>query len=191
MPAKTVVIEDLWKFQGERHEVLTTGEYTQLTGRAGRRGIDEIGHAVVLYQKQVRFEQVASLATTRTYELRSSFRPSYNMAVNLVRNYSPEETHHLLNSSFAQFLADRSVVALERELERDRAYLDGYREQMACDRGDFLEYWALRERAEAIREEARKGHERAIAEEVREGLAALKPGDVIFVPVRAAAGSRS
>jgi ATP-dependent RNA helicase HelY len=182
MPAKAVVIEDLWKFQGERHEVLTPGEYTQLTGRAGRRGIDEIGHAVVLYQKQVRFEQVASLATTRTYELRSSFRPSYNMAVNLVRNYSPGEAHHLLNSSFAQFLADRSVVALERELERDRAYLDGYREQMACDRGDFLEYWGLRERADAIREEARKGHERAIAEEVRDALASMKPGDVIFVP---------
>ena len=129
MPARTVVIEDLWKFSGERHELLTPGEYTQLTGRAGRRGIDEIGHAVVLYQKQVELERVAALATTRTYELRSSFRPSYNMAVNLVRNYSPEEARHLLNSSFAQFLADRGVVALERQLERDKAYLTGYREQ--------------------------------------------------------------
>jgi ATP-dependent RNA helicase HelY len=182
MPAKTVVIEDLWKFQGERHEVLTPGEYTQLTGRAGRRGIDEIGHAVVLYQRQVRFEQVASLATTRTYELRSSFRPSYNMAVNLVRNYSPEEAHHLLNSSFAQFLADRSVVALERELERDRSYLDGYREHMVCDRGDFREYWSFRHRATEIRERARKGRERAVADAIRDGLASLRPGDVIFVP---------
>ncbi|MDP9241556.1 MAG: DEAD/DEAH box helicase [Actinomycetota bacterium] len=182
MPAKTVVIEDLWKFQGERHEVLTPGEYTQLTGRAGRRGIDEIGHAVVLYQRQVRFQQVASLATTRTYELSSSFRPSYNMTVNLVRNYSREETHHLLNSSFAQFLADRSVVALERELEHDRAYLNGYREQMACDRGDFQEYWALRERARRIREDAEKGEQHALVEGIREALAALKPGDVIFIP---------
>ena len=114
MPAKTVVIEDLWKFQGERHELLTPGEYTQLTGRAGRRGIDEVGHAVVVYQRQVPFERVATLASTRTYNLTSSFRPSYNMAVNLVRNYTPEQAHHLLNSSFAQFLADRGVVALER-----------------------------------------------------------------------------
>src|SRR5205085_10351490 len=183
MPAKTVVIEDLWKFQGERHELLTPGEYTQLTGRAGRRGIDELGHAVVVYQKnRIEFERIASLATTRTYELTSSFRPSYNMAVNLVRNYSQDETHHLLNSSFAQFLADRSVVALERELERDRAYLDGYRDQMACDRGDFLAYWSLRERAREIRENARKGHERALGEAIRDGLAGLKPGDVIFVP---------
>jgi ATP-dependent RNA helicase HelY len=182
MPAKSVVIEDLWKFQGERHELLTPGEYTQLTGRAGRRGIDQLGHAIVVFQRQVPFERVASLASTRTYELSSSFRPSYNMAVNLVRNYTRDQTHHLLNSSFAQFLADRGVVALERQLERDTASLTGYREQMRCDRGNFAEYWALRERADAIREEARKGRERVRAEAVKTALASLRPGDVIFVP---------
>ena len=182
MPARSVVIEDLWKFQGERHELLTPGEYTQLTGRAGRRGIDELGHAVVVVQRNVAFERVASLASTRTYELTSSFRPSYNMAVNLVRNYTRDEAHHLLNSSFAQFLADRGVVTLERELERDRAQLAGFREQMHCHLGDFAEYWALREKAAAVRDEFRKGRERARTESIREGLAALRPGDVIFVP---------
>jgi ATP-dependent RNA helicase HelY len=182
MPAKTVVIEDLWKFSGERHELLTPGEYTQLTGRAGRRGIDEIGHAVVVFQRQVPFERVASLASTRTYELSSSFRPSYNMAVNLVRNYTRDQAHHLLNSSFAQFLADRGVVALEREIERDTAHLAGYREQMHCHLGDFAEYWRLREKAEQIREEARKGRERVRTDAVRHALAALRPGDVLFVP---------
>ena len=182
MPARTVVIEDMWKFSGERHELLTPGEYTQLTGRAGRRGIDEIGHAVVLYQKQVDFERVASLATTRTYELRSSFRPAYNMAVNLVRNYAPEEARHLLNSSFAQFLADRGVVALERQLERDRAALAGYREQMHCHLGDFEEYWDLRERARHVRERARRGNDRTRTEAIKGALAVLRPGHVIFVP---------
>jgi ATP-dependent RNA helicase HelY len=182
MPAKTVVIEDLWKFSGERHELLTPGEYTQLTGRAGRRGIDEIGYAVVLFQKHVPFERVAGLASTRTYELRSSFRPSYNMAVNLVSNYTREQAHHLLNSSFGQFLADRGVVSLERQLERDRAYAVGYRESMACDRGDFGEYWGLRERARKIREDARRGRERGQQTEARESLAALRAGDVIFLP---------
>ena len=181
MPAKTVVIEDLWKFSGERHELLTPGEYTQLTGRAGRRGIDEIGYAVVLYQRQVPFERVAGLASTRTYELRSSFRPSYNMTVNLIRNYTREEARHLLNSSFAQFLADRGVVTLERQLERDRAFLDGYRKSMACHLGDFAEYWALRERARRIREEARRITVREREEAAREGLAQLRPGDVIFL----------
>jgi ATP-dependent RNA helicase HelY len=182
MPARSVVIEDLWKFQGERHELLTPGEYTQLTGRAGRRGIDELGHAVVVLQRNVPFERVASLASTRTYELTSSFRPSYNMAVNLVRNYTRDEAHHLLNSSFAQFLADRGVVTLEHELERDRSRLTGFREQMRCHLGDFAEYWALRERAASIREEFRKGRERARGDSVRDGLAGLRPGDVIFVP---------
>jgi ATP-dependent RNA helicase HelY len=182
MPAKTVVIEDLWKFQGERHELLTPGEYTQLTGRAGRRGIDDIGHAVVLYQKQVDFQRVASLATTRTYELRSSFRPSYNMAVNLVRNYTREEAHHLLNSSFAQFQADRGVVAQERELERRKAFIDGYHEQMQCDLGDFSEYWSMRERADRIRRQARRGAEHARFDAIRDAVARLRPGDVIFVP---------
>jgi len=182
MPAKTVVIEDLWKFSGERHELLTPGEYTQLTGRAGRRGIDEIGFAVVLYQKQVPFERVAGLASTRTYELRSSFRPSYNMAVNLVRNYTREEARHLLNSSFGQFLTDRAVVMLERQVERDRAFLDGYRRSMDCDRGDFVEYWRLQERVDHLRRDTRRDRVRGASAETREALAALRPGDVIFVP---------
>jgi ATP-dependent RNA helicase HelY len=182
MPARTVVIEDLMKFQGERHEMLTPGEYTQLTGRAGRRGIDPLGHAVVVYQKQVPFERVAGLATRRTYELRSSFRPSYNMAVNLVRNYTREEAHHLLNSSFAQFQTDRGVVALEREMERRKAYIEGYREQMRCHLGDFFEYWDLRERAERIRRQARRASEQARGEAIRERVGSLKVGDVVFVP---------
>jgi ATP-dependent RNA helicase HelY len=182
MPAKTVVVEDLWKFSGERHELLTPGEYTQLTGRAGRRGIDEIGEAVVLYQRQVPFERVAGLASTRTYELRSSFRPSYNMAVNLVQNYSREEAHHLLNSSFAQFLADRGVVTLERQMERDRAFLDGYLESMRCDRGDFVQYWSLRERAKRIREDATRDGAKARADRSKDAVAALRPGDVVQLP---------
>ncbi len=182
MPARTVVIEDLWKFQGERHELLTPGEYTQLTGRAGRRGIDDHGHAVVLLQPNVDFERVAALASTRTYELTSSFRPSYNMAVNLVRNYTRDQAHHLLNSSFAQFLADRSVVTLERGIERDRTAQVAYVAQSTCDRGDFGEYWSLRERARQIRETARRTREGARSDEVKEALAKLRAGDVLFAP---------
>jgi len=182
MPAKTVVIEDLWKFQGERHELLTPGEYTQLTGRAGRRGIDSLGHAVVVYQRQVPFERLAGLAATRTYDLSSSFRPSYNMAVNLVRNYTREQAHELLNSSFAQFLADRGVVALERQLLEDRAAIEGYRRNTVCDVGDFDEYWALVKGAERLREEDQKGRDRSRADAVREAVASLRPGDVVYVP---------
>ena len=182
MPAKSVVIEDLWKFQGERHELVTPGEYTQLTGRAGRRGIDALGHAVVVYQRQVPFERVAGLAATRTYDLASSFRPSYNMAVNLVRNYTPEQAHHLLNSSFAQFLADRGVVALERSRQQDLAALEGYRKNLECHLGDFEEYWGLLERARRLRDEDRRARVQGRRDDVRERVSGLKPGDVVWVP---------
>ena len=182
MPAKTVVIEDLWKFQGERHELLTPGEYTQLTGRAGRRGIDEVGHAVVLYQRRVDFERVATLAQRRTYDLVSSFRPSYNMAVNLARNYTEEQAHRLLNSSFGQFLADRKVVGLERERRRDAEAIEGYRANMLCHLGDFDEYWLLVTKARLLREQDRRGHEKARVEAVRAAVGKLRPGEVISVP---------
>src|SRR3954466_15630713 len=100
------------------------------------------------------------------------------MAVNLIRNYSREETHHLLNSSFAQFLADRGVVVQERELEHKMAFVAGYREKMVCDLGDFSEYWALIEKAARIRDEARRGQREARVGAVKEALGGLKPGDV-------------
>jgi ATP-dependent RNA helicase HelY len=182
MPAKSVVIEDLWKFQGERHELVTPGEYTQLTGRAGRRGIDALGHAVVVYQRQVPFERVAGLAATRTYDLASSFRPSYNMAVNLVRNYTPEQAHELLNSSFAQFLADRGVVALERSRQQDVEALEAYRTHLVCHLGDFEEYWGYLEEVKRLRDQERRGRDRDRRTEVRDAVARLRPGEVVWVP---------
>jgi ATP-dependent RNA helicase HelY len=118
MPARSVVIERLTKFSGEARAFLTPGEYTQLTGRAGRRGIDDVGYAVVLWSRFVPFNQVASLASSRTYALRSAFRPTYNMAANLVRRYQASDAHHLLNLSFAQFQADGAVVRMEARIER-------------------------------------------------------------------------
>src|SRR5205085_9124550 len=113
MPARAVVIEKLSQLTGERHQLLTAGEYAQLTGRAGRRGIDEVGYAIVLWSPFVTFEQVANLVSTRTFAISSRFRPTYNMAANLVRRYEPGEAHHLLNLSFAQYQADRDIVRIE------------------------------------------------------------------------------
>ena len=118
MPAKTVVIEKLTKFTGDHHAFLTPGEYTQLTGRAGRRGMDDLGYAVVLWSPFVPFDQVAALASSRTFHLNSAFRPTYNMAANLVRSYTSEHAHHLLNLSFAQYQADGDVVRIEARLDR-------------------------------------------------------------------------
>jgi ATP-dependent RNA helicase HelY len=173
MPAKTVVIERLTKFNGERHELLTPMDYTQLTGRAGRRGIDSLGYAVVLYNPWLPLERVASLATVKAYPLTSSFRPSYNMAVNLVRNYDPETAAHLLNSSFAQFVADRDVVKLERLVEDREREVAAMRDKAECELGDALEYARLRADALAA-SRARRG-----GELVQKAFARLTPGDVI------------
>src|SRR5215208_3073001 len=118
MPARSVVLERLVKWHGEQHADITPGEYTQLTGRAGRRGIDVEGHAVVVWSPGMDPAQVAGLASTRTYPLRSSFRPGYNMAVNLVSSFGRARARKLLASSFAQFQADRSVVGLARSAAR-------------------------------------------------------------------------
>ncbi|HEX2058174.1 MAG TPA: DEAD/DEAH box helicase [Actinomycetota bacterium] len=179
MPARTVVIESLMKFTGEKHELITPGQYTQLSGRAGRRGIDEIGHSVVLLQRFTPFDTITRLASTRTYPLQSSFQPSYNMAVNLVRNYDRHEAEHLVNSSFAQFQTDRDVVRLERKRERSEAYLASYRERMQCERGDFEEYMDLRNRLARME---RRGGRGRVHEQVLEAIGDLKPGDVIDLP---------
>ncbi|MBW3590652.1 MAG: DEAD/DEAH box helicase, partial [Actinobacteria bacterium] len=140
MPARTVVIESLNKFTGERHEVLTPGQYTQLTGRAGRRGIDTFGYAVVPQQPDIPFRQIAGLASARSFPLISSFMPSYNMATNLVRNYRREEAEHLLNSSFAQYRADKSVVVVEQTIERNDEQIAHHLKNMQCEHGDFEQY---------------------------------------------------
>lgn len=144
MPARTVVLERLEKYNGVSRVPITPGEYTQLTGRAGRRGIDAEGHAVVLWREGLQPEQVARLASRRTYPLNSSFRPTYNMAVNLLDRFGLDETRELLESSFAQFQADRSVVDLARSVQQQREALTGYGQALHCDRGDFLEYARLR-----------------------------------------------
>jgi ATP-dependent RNA helicase HelY len=182
MPARSVVLERLVKFNGETHADVTPGEYTQLTGRAGRRGIDVEGHAVVLWAPGVDPEQVAGLASTRTYPLRSSFRPSYNMAVNLAAQLTPAQARALLERSFVQFQADRAVVGLARQVDRNTEALAGYAESMRCHLGDFAEYAQLRaqlkERESAL---AREGaaQRRAAAEQ---SLERLRVGDVIRVP---------
>ncbi|HKH26397.1 MAG TPA: DEAD/DEAH box helicase [Acidimicrobiia bacterium] len=173
MPARTVVIEKLSKFTGEQHEFLTPGEYTQLTGRAGRRGIDDVGYAVVCWSPFVPFDQVASLASRRTYALRSSFRPTYNMAVNLVQRYPADEAHHLLNLSFAQFQTDRDVVSLERQLERSRELLARHRATARRGPGDVEDYRRLSAARDAERRVRRRAGRAA------EALERLRPGDVV------------
>ena len=169
MPARAVVIDKLTKFTGEHHQPLKASEYTQLTGRAGRRGIDTVGHALVLYNQYVSFEQVAALALSRSFRLTSAFRPTYNMAANLIQTHSRQEAHHLLNLSFAQFQSGRDVVELQARITRRSKERDRLREQAKSPFGDIDEY----RNAFEIRPDARQ---------IIEAIESLKPGDLILVP---------
>jgi ATP-dependent RNA helicase HelY len=182
MPARSVVLDKLTKWNGETHAEVTPGEYTQLTGRAGRRGIDLEGHGVVLWQPGFDPRAVAGLASTRTYPLRSSFKPSYNMAVNLVRQVGRSTSRELLESSFAQFQADRAVVGLAQQLRRGEEALNGYRDAATCDRGDFMEYAAIREQLTEREQLLSKRRRTDRRDAVISSLERLKVGDVVEVP---------
>ena len=182
MPARTVVIEKLDKWNGETHANLTAGEYTQLTGRAGRRGIDVEGHAVVLWQPGMDPSAVGGLASTRTYPLNSSFRPSYNMAVNLTGWAGRARASTLLESSFAQFQADRGVVGLTRQVRRNRQAASELAAAMTCDKGDFAEYAEMRRSLSEREGDLSRARATSRRAEAARSLSLLRPGDIIRVP---------
>nr|MDP9165927.1 DEAD/DEAH box helicase [Actinomycetota bacterium] len=181
MPARTVVLERLVKFNGEQHAPLTPGEYTQLTGRAGRRGIDVEGDAVVLWHPDVEPTDVAGLASTRTFPLRSSFAPSYNMTINLARQMGPDQAHQLLERSFAQFQADRSVVGLVRGVARGERMMDELAAQFGGRDAPILDYARLRASI-SDRERAQSRASRLQRRQAaNDALAALRRGDIITI----------
>jgi ATP-dependent RNA helicase HelY len=188
MPARTVLIERLNKFNGQAHVDLTAGEYTQLTGRAGRRGIDIEGHAVVLWSPEVEPGRVAGLASTRTYPLRSSFRPSYNMAVNLVGQMGTSAARDLLESSFAQFQADRGSHGISAQIRKQETQLAEFADRMRCDKGEFAQYASLRRQLSDREAEMSRSGKQLNRLAVVASIEALKPGDVIRVPSGRRAG---
>ncbi len=184
MPARTVVLERLVKFNGEQHMPLTPGEYTQLTGRAGRRGIDVEGHAVVLWtprESTADPAEIAGLASTRTFPLRSSFAPTYNMTINLVHQMGPQQAHQLLERSFAQYQADRSVVGLVRGVERGERLLGELAAELGGPNSAILDYVRLRAQI-SQRERAQSRASRLQRRQVaNEALSALRRGDIITI----------
>ena len=188
MPARSVVLDKLDKWDGSAHTPITPGEYTQLTGRAGRRGIDVEGHAVVIDHGALDPIALAGLASRRTYPLNSSFRPTYNMSVNLVAQVGRRRAREVLEMSFAQFQADRGVVGLARQAQAHAEALEGYAAAMTCHLGDYAQYAGLRrrlrDREQGMSQETGR---RRRAETVR-ALADLTVGDVLEIPTGRRAG---
>jgi ATP-dependent RNA helicase HelY len=180
MPARSVVIESLSKFTGDQHEDLTPSQYTQLTGRAGRRGLDPVGHALVLWSPWSGFDKVAALAASREFVLRSAFQPTYNMVVNLVRRYDQAAAAEMLGRSFAQYQADRALSGLEARRAGRGALLAEAEAAVRCDLGDVDEYRALRAEERRAAREARDRMRR----EQSDALEQLSPGAVVLLAGR-------
>lgn len=198
MPARTVVLEKLVKFNGEAHVDLTPGQYTQLTGRAGRRGIDTLGNAVVQWAPAMDPTAVAGLASTRTYPLISTFEPGYNMAINLLGMLGFDDSLRLLEKSFAQFQADGSVVEETREIERAehrvrelQAQLDQAVDNLAPPTIDgedpaeiLMDYMKLRRALTEEEKSARASKREERNKEVAAVLARLQVGEVIAIATK-------
>ncbi|HET6309864.1 MAG TPA: DEAD/DEAH box helicase [Candidatus Nitrosotalea sp.] len=167
MPARGVVVSSFTKFDGVNFSHLTTGELTQLMGRAGRRGIDVIGHGVILKESDVEVGTIYEVAMGPTLVVESKFLPSYNMALNLLRVYTPEEAEGLMQRSFGQFqkrlAADQTKVRLANVRER-LADIRRLWDDPDVSIEDVAQYFKLEDRRRAIRIELKRLRREAGAE---------------------------
>ena len=115
MPARTVVFTSVKKFDGEKQRYLTGGEYIQMSGRAGRRGLDRVGVVIAMVDEAVEHDTLKNLTGGGADVLNSSFHLTYNMILNLLRVEDIDPTYMMMRS-FAQYQRERSRPELERQV---------------------------------------------------------------------------
>ena len=160
MPARSVVISSFTKFDGVNFATLTTGELTQLMGRAGRRGIDPVGHGIILKESDVDVGTIYEVAMGEGLVVESKFLPNYNMVLNLLRVYSLEEADRLMARSFGQFQKRLAAGEAATRIENVRNRLSDLRQLWpagdTCSIDDVAEYFKIEDRRRAIRVEIRR-----------------------------------
>lgn len=181
MPVRTTVVESLTKFNGTEFTDLTGIEYTQLIGRAGRRGKDEVGYTLVTATSDTDPDVLLSLGAGELEPLTSAFFPSYNTVVNVLAEHDYQSARALLARSFAQFQRNREVAKLEVTRERVRLALEAEEEKVGalCDLGDVREYVELRRRAGRASSSARKKAKRAYRERVASSFEWAYGGEIV------------
>ncbi len=130
MPARTVVLSRITKFDGESHRQLTAREFHQMSGRAGRRGKDVLGHVVVVSDPWMPFEGVGQLLTAPTEPVDSAFAVTYNSYLNLIDSYGPNSAEEIVRRSFL-------LHQLSGQGERLRRRLDVVHSEIAAVKAKF------------------------------------------------------
>ncbi len=176
MPVRSVVVEDLRRWDGDGFVDLTATEYTQLIGRAGRRGKDKVGHAVVVGNPELDVWALADLGSGRVEPLLSAFQPSYNTVVNLLAERSYGEARTLMGASFAQYQRNSDLGEVEARTARVRRRIATEEKRLTCERGDIVEYLRLRNTAGRAAKSARKAAKRAYRQRIAETFAEARTG---------------
>jgi ATP-dependent RNA helicase DOB1 len=147
MPARTVVFSQVRKFDGEKQRYLTGGEYIQMSGRAGRRGLDRFGIVIAMIDESIEPDTLRQLTSGGADVLNSSFHLTYNMVLNLLR-VEDVEPEYMMTRSFCQFQRERNRPQLEASAEELQAAHDA----IAVEHADvFSEYEACKEQLAVLR----------------------------------------
>lgn len=185
MPARTTVISTLSKRTDDGHRLLTRSEFLQMAGRAGRRGMDTVGHVVTLQTPFEGAKEAAYLATAGSDPLKSQFTPTYGMVLNLLQTHTLEEAKNLVERSFGQFLATIDLKPEQREIVDLQAELNYLEEELArVDLQQLANYEKLQQR---LKEERRllktlqEQAEEAKAKQIAIALLDAIPGTVLHL----------
>ncbi len=147
MPARTTVISSISKRTDEGHRMLSANEFLQMSGRAGRRGMDEIGYVVIVGTPFQTPEEVATLATSKANPLESKFSPCYSMVLNLLQRFSLDEAKELILKTFGYYSSSDRISPLLVQMEEYKNIIDAlkdYKCQYGLKNEDFIEYNKLK-----------------------------------------------
>lgn len=178
MPVRTVVLEELQRWDGHGFVDLSATEYTQLIGRAGRRGRDNVGYGVVVADADTDPEYLADLASGRVEPLISAFQPSYNTVTNLLARMSYAAARDLMGRSFAQFQRNAELGGLAARRARIQRRVETEESGLSCSHGDLLDYLRLRGNAGRAAKAERKAAKRRYRERIANSFAAVRQGYV-------------
>ncbi|KAI5065072.1 hypothetical protein GOP47_0019767 [Adiantum capillus-veneris] len=177
-PARTVAFHSFRKHDGKTFRQLYPGEYTQMAGRAGRRGLDKVGTVIIMCWDEIPEEvDLKGLLTGTPTKLESQFRLTYNMILNLLR-VEDLKVEDMLKRSFAEFHAQRSLPEQQQQLQAGEGELSQMNTLINCILGDptIEEYYELAVEAENLGNQL---HEAMIQSKGAQSL--LTPGRVVVV----------